>query len=87
MFDDLVSSKLSNNRSIDSMKRATANEIPVMRALQNLDFVACFYEVGIFSCISSIWIAGSLNRVGVIDVSKLHFEKSVDDCYLCSKIH
>ena len=86
MLDDLVSSWFSNNRSTDSMKRGTANEIPVIRGLQNLDFVVCFYEVGMFCSISVIWVAVSPDGVGVIDISKLKFEKSVDDCFACSKI-
>ena len=87
MLDDLVSSWFSNSRSTDSMKRGTANKNSIMKALINLDFVIYFFEVGIFACMSAIWIAVSPDRVGIIDISKLHFKKDIDDCYSCTKIH
>ena len=47
----------------------------------------CFFEVGMFACISAIWITVSSNRVSIIDISKLHFEKDIDNCYPYVKIH
>ena len=58
-----------------------------MKALINLDFMICFFEVGMFACISAIWIAVSPNEVGIINISKLYFEKDIDDCYPYAKIY
>ena len=69
------------------MKRGTANENSIMKALINLDFVICFFEVGMFACMSAIWIVVNPDGVSIIDISKLHFEKNIDDCYPYTKIH
>ena len=29
----------------------------------------------------------SPDGAGIIDISKFHFEKDIDDCYPCAKIH
>ena len=87
ILDDLILSWFSNSRSTDSMKRGTANENSIMKALINLDFVICFFEVGMFAYMSAIWITVSPDEVGIIDISKLYFEKDIDNCYPCTKIH
>jgi len=69
------------------MKRGTANEDAIMDALRKLDFVLCFFELRMLSHKSILWIAVSLDRVQIIDIAKLHFEKPLDNCYEDTKLH
>ena len=68
------------------MKREISNEELIIKVINNLNFVICYYEIRILSYYLVLWISISLNRVEIIDISRIDLEIRSEDCYYKTKM-